>query len=117
MNSFASAELSDVAGTLLDLDFIQDSDEFDRPVEVSLADKEALMEQLFDDIEFFAANRVMDYSMLLCRGTYVGELPTGVHRLQILASASAVLAAYLLSASISICIAGFRCSFRRLDRS
>ena len=89
MNSFASVELSDVAGTLLDLDFIQDSDEFDRPVEVSLADKEALMEQLFDDIEFFAANRVMDYSLLLCRGTYVGKLPIGVHRLQILASASA----------------------------
>lgn len=74
-------------GTLLDLDFEQDSNEFGRPVEVQLVDKEAMMEQIWLDVHFFASMNVMDYSMLLCRGKCgVNEKPRGVHPLHAVAS-------------------------------
>ena len=73
------------SGTLLDLDYIQDCEEFGRPVEVSLEDKEAFMEQVWHDVHFLAQHRVMDYSMLVCRGMVKGDQPpAAMHALHVL---------------------------------
>merc|ERR1712086_346240 len=78
------------SGVLLDLDFEEDSHEFERPVIVSLQDKEKLLAQILQDVKFLAQHRVMDYSMLLCRAKCAAsaELPASFHDLHCLRSAS-----------------------------
>jgi len=84
-------------GTLLDLDFIQDI-EAGRVVELSLTDKQKLMHQLANDVEFLASQHVMDYSLLLSRGEYDGQnLPAGFHELHVMASSSRSRECYYFS--------------------
>lgn len=61
-------------GVLLDLDFEADTlteeeggSGLCRRVEIDRRDKILLLRQIFEDVKFLAAHRVMDYSLFICR--------------------------------------------------
>lgn len=64
-----SAERGHYSGTLHDQDFEEDTREggLERKVELDFQDKLDLLRQLFEDARFLAEQRVMDYSLLVCR--------------------------------------------------
>eukprot|EP00656_Telonema_subtile_P032628 TRINITY_DN3586_c0_g2_i1.p1 TRINITY_DN3586_c0_g2~~TRINITY_DN3586_c0_g2_i1.p1 ORF type:complete len:438 (-),score=102.33 TRINITY_DN3586_c0_g2_i1:93-1406(-) len=88
------------SGVLLDLDFEEDMTYFERPIVVSMEAKEQLLAQIFKDVCFLAAQRVMDYSLYICRAkTQDGQLPASAvfHELHCLHSATTSGECYFFS--------------------
>ena len=57
-------------GTLLDLDYVEDSEEFERPITISLEHKERLLAQILGDVGFLVEHHVVDYSLFVGRAEW-----------------------------------------------